>query len=88
MKVKIIRATIAQKRQVMPGDFLDVSQQEAVLLIGAGKAQAVKEAAETTSLPTGDVEQAVKAAAANSAPPPAPPQRNKRAGEGRKKVSV
>ena len=85
MKVQIIRATIAQKRQAMPGDVLEVPQAEGVILIGAGKAVAIKEAAETTSLPTGDVEKAVK-----PAPPPAPPQRENRVGEGgkKKKASV
>lgn len=57
MKVKIIRPTIAQKRQVFPGDVLDVSKDEAVQLIGANKAVPVKEtAAETTDAPAANVE--------------------------------
>jgi hypothetical protein len=51
MKVKITRATIAQKRQVYPGETLDVRQDEAIQLIGAGKAEAVKAEAETAQAP-------------------------------------
>ena len=62
MKVTIIRPTIALKRQVMPGDQLEVSKEEAVQLIGANKAVAVKErVVETTELPR-------KAAEAQSLP--------------------
>ncbi len=57
MKVKIVRPTIAQKRQVMPGEVLDVSKEEAVQLIGANKAVIAKEiAVETTSISTAAVE--------------------------------
>lgn len=57
MKVRIIRPTIAQKRQVYAGDVLEVSKDEAVQLIGANKAVAVKESpVETATLPV--VEQA------------------------------
>ena len=60
MKVQIIRPTISQKKQVLPGDVLDVSKDEAVQLIGAGKAVAFKESAvETTLIPQDVVEQAV-----------------------------
>lgn len=59
MKVKIIRNTIAQKRQVAPGEILEVSKEEAVQLIGANKAIAMKESvAETTDLPMENVETA------------------------------
>lgn len=58
MKVKIIRPTIAQKRQVYAGDVLEVSKEEAVQLIGAGKAIAVKESAvETAEAPAAAKEQ-------------------------------
>ena len=57
MKVKIIRNTIAQKRQVAPGEILEVSKGEAVQLIGANKAIALKESAvETTDAPVAEVE--------------------------------
>jgi len=60
MKVQIIRPTISQKKQVLPGDVLDVSKDEAVQLIGAGKAVAFKEIAiETTIIPQDVVEQTV-----------------------------
>lgn len=53
MKIKIIRATIAQKRQVEPGEELEVSKEEGIQLIGAGKAVALKSSAvETTEAPT------------------------------------
>jgi hypothetical protein len=59
MKVRIIRPTIAQKRQVLAGEVLDVSNAEGVILIGAGKAAAVKDAApETATLPRVGVETA------------------------------
>lgn len=52
MIVKIIRPTIAQKRQVFAGDVLEVSKDEAVQLIGANKAVAVKDnPVETATLP-------------------------------------
>lgn len=57
MKVLITRPTIAQKQPVSAGQELDVTQLEALQLIGAGKAVAVKEAAaETTDAPKADVE--------------------------------
>lgn len=57
MKVKIIRPTIALKRQVYSGDVLEVSKEEAIQLIGANKAVAVKDVAvETTSQPLKEVE--------------------------------
>ena len=60
MKVQITRPTISNKKQVLPGDVLDVSKDEAVQLIGAGKAVAFKESAvETTIIPQDVVEQAV-----------------------------
>ena len=60
MKVQIIRPTISGKKQVLPGDVLDVSKDEAVQLIGAGKAVAFKESAvETTLIPQDVVEQTV-----------------------------
>lgn len=60
MKVQIIRPTISNKKQVLPGDVLDVSKDEAVQLIGAGKAVAFKESAvETTLIPQDVVEQTV-----------------------------
>jgi uncharacterized protein YggE len=58
MKIKIIRATIAQKQQVYPGQVLDVSKDEAVQIIGAGKAVAVPD----VSVPSVSVETTVKAA--------------------------
>lgn len=52
MRVKIIRPTIAQKRQVMPGDELEVSKEEAQQLILANKAVPVREIPiETAMLP-------------------------------------
>ena len=60
MKVQIIRPTISGKKQVLPGDVLEVSKDEAVQLIGAGKAVAFKESAvETTLIPQDVVEHAV-----------------------------
>ena len=62
MKVKIIRPTIAQKRQVFAGDMLEVSKEEAVQLIGAGKAVGVVDApavVETADRPVEAVESAV-----------------------------
>ena len=60
MKVQITRPTISQKKQVLPGDVLDVSKDEAVQLIGAGKAVAFKESAvETTLIPQAVVEHEV-----------------------------
>ena len=60
MKVQITRSTISQKKQVLPGEVLDVSKEEAVQLIGAGKAVALKESAvETTLIPQDVVEQTV-----------------------------
>lgn len=57
MKVRIIRPTIAQKRQVMPGEELDVSKQEGVQLVSAGKAIPVAEIEmESTSLATEPIE--------------------------------
>lgn len=58
MKVKIIRPTIALKRQVNEGEILEVTQQEAAELIGARKAVAVKEDAvvETAVRPMEEVE--------------------------------
>ena len=84
MKVKIIRPTIAQKRQVLAGDMLEVSKEEAVQLIGAGKAVAVKDSAvETAEAPVAMQEQA---AAPQPEPAPAvatetPKRRNKKASE-------
>ncbi len=84
MKVKIIRSTIAQKRQVFAGDMLEVSKEEAVQLIGAGKAVAVKDSAvETAEAPVVMQEQA---AAPQPEPAPAvatetPKRRNKKASE-------
>lgn len=49
MKVKITRPTIAKKRGAMPGDILDVSKEEAMQLIGANKAVALKESAVETA---------------------------------------
>lgn len=52
MKVQITRPTIAKKRGAMPGDILEVSQEEGIQLISAGKAVALKESAvETTEAP-------------------------------------
>lgn len=52
MKVQIIRSTVAQKRSVMPGDVLEVSKDEAVQLIAANKAIALKDSpVETASIP-------------------------------------
>ena len=60
MKVKIIRATIAQKRQVFPGEELDVSKAEAATLIGAGKAVGLKESGvETTAAPVAESQEPV-----------------------------
>ena len=58
MKVRIIRPTIALKRQVNEGEMIEVSPKEAAELIGAGKAVAVKEdaAVETAVRPMEDVE--------------------------------
>ena len=57
MKIEITRPTIAKKRGAMPGDVLEVSLQEGMQLIGAGKAIAVKETVvETTDQPMTDVE--------------------------------
>lgn len=57
MKVKITRLTVAQKRQVYPGDEIEVTKEEAIQLIGAGKAVAVKEAAvETAEMPAVNAE--------------------------------
>lgn len=67
MKVKIIRATVAQKRTVLAGEELDVSKDEAMQLVSAGKALVLKDAAvetadkpmaeaETTSVPMDEVE--------------------------------
>ena len=65
MKIKILRPTIAQHRQVLPGEELEVSREEATQLIGEGKAQlismgearAVKDVAvENTDKPMADVE--------------------------------
>lgn len=57
MKVRITRPTIAQKRQVLPGEELDVPQTEGIQLISAGKAIAVPEAeVETMDLPTDEIE--------------------------------
>lgn len=50
MKIRIIRPTIALKRQVSEGEILDVTQQEATELIGARKAVAVKEDAVETAV--------------------------------------
>lgn len=84
MKVKITRPTIAQKRQVYPGDLLEVSKEEAVQLIGAGKAIAVKESAvETAQAPAVAQEQA--AVPEEPAPVPvvteAPKRKTKKASE-------
>jgi hypothetical protein len=50
MKIKIIRPTIFRKQQVMPSDEpIEVTKVEAVEIIGAGKAVAVKEAAAETT---------------------------------------
>jgi hypothetical protein len=60
MKVQIIRPTISRKKLVLPGEVLEVSKDEAVQLIGAGKAVAFKESAVETTLISQDVvEQAV-----------------------------
>jgi hypothetical protein len=68
MKVKIIRPTIAQKRNVTPGEILDVPQHEAVQLIGAGKAVAVKESAVETAERPMDVVETSDAPAAQDVP--------------------
>lgn len=76
MKVRIIRPTIAQKRQVYPGDELEVSKDEAVQLIGAGKAVGVKDASavvETTDQPL----EAVETEVVETAEVPAAPKRGK-----------
>ncbi|MBI5933262.1 MAG: hypothetical protein HY867_06105 [Chloroflexi bacterium] len=76
MKVKIIRPTIAQKRQVYPGELLEVSKEEAVQLIGANKAIAVKDSAvETAQTPIVAQEQA---AVVETEPAPAAPEAPKR----------
>lgn len=43
MKIKIIRNTVAQGKAVLIGDELDVSKEEAHLLISLGKAEGVAE---------------------------------------------
>lgn len=60
MIVRIVRATIALKRQVYPGEILDVSKVEGTQLISAGKAVVVSDApVETTSAPVETAEAAV-----------------------------
>lgn len=39
MKVKILKETVVHKTQVKPGKVVDVSEAEARLLIGLGKAE-------------------------------------------------
>jgi hypothetical protein len=58
MFIKIIRPTIFRKEQVMPSDEpIEVTPQEAVDMIGAGKAVAVKDAeVENTDQPMAEVE--------------------------------
>jgi hypothetical protein len=75
MKVRIIRPTIAQKRQVYPGDELEVSKEEAVQLIGANKAVAVKTTAvvETADQPL----EAVETSVVETPEIPAAPKRGK-----------
>ena len=84
MKVKITRPTIAQKRQVYPGDLLEVSKEEAVQLIGAGKAIAVKESA-VEKAPAPAVAQEQAAVPEEPAPVPvvteAPKRKTKKASE-------
>jgi hypothetical protein len=43
MKVKIIRGTVANKAAVLPGEVIDVSDQDGKYLIALGKAEAVEE---------------------------------------------
>jgi hypothetical protein len=84
MKVKIIRPTIAQKRQVYVGDVLDVSKEEAVQLIGSNKAIAVKESAvETAQAPAVAQEQAAapEPEPALAVAPEAPKRKTKKASE-------
>lgn len=54
MQVKITRATISEKQQVMPGQVLDVSKDEAVALIAAGKAVALPDAVQVATAPAGE----------------------------------
>jgi hypothetical protein len=54
MRIRITQHTIAQKQQVNPGDELDVTPQEAAVLISVGRAIALPEQAETTSLPAAE----------------------------------
>lgn len=75
MKVRIIRPTIAQKRQVYAGEELEVSKEEAVQLIGANKAVALKTSAvvETADQPL----EAVETEVVETAEVPAAPKRGK-----------
>lgn len=75
MKVRIVRLTIAQKRQVYPGEELEVSKEEAIQLIGANKAVVVKESAvvETADQPL----KAVETEVVKTAEVPAVPKRGK-----------
>lgn len=66
MKIEILEPTIAQRRQVMPGDVLDVPKDEALVIVSTGRARLLPEAAETATLPTQTVETA-------DAMPPSPP---------------
>lgn len=51
MRVRVIEPTIAQKRQVMPGEELDLQRAEAFSLISAGRAIALPDLVETTDMP-------------------------------------
>jgi hypothetical protein len=61
MKIKITRPTIFRKQPVEPSDEqIEVTKLEALALISAGKAVAVKEdVVETTDKPTADIEKSI-----------------------------
>ncbi len=90
MRVKITRPTIAQRRQVLPGEELEVSQQEAIQLIGAHKAIALKAVeVETTdkSLAEAETSAAPIVPEAPTAPEMLAEQEVKPAPRGKKKAS-
>ncbi|MFA5941421.1 MAG: hypothetical protein WC809_18870 [Sinimarinibacterium sp.] len=51
MRIRITRQTVAQKRNVRPGDVVDVPEGEARLLIGGAKAEFFREAAADPAAP-------------------------------------